>query len=63
VPETGSEEFLAPEIESATAVVDGTAVIFNCNVSDARAESCGFAYGVLGGELTTVICQFSSSAF
>ncbi len=63
VPEKGSEDFLAPEIESATVVVDGTSVNFNCSVSDARFESCGFVYGVPGVETKTVICQLSSDAF
>lgn len=61
--ENGSEEFLAPEIVSATAVVDGTEANLICSLSDARVESCGFMYGVLGGDKTMVTCRLSSSAF
>lgn len=62
-PQTGSEEFLAPKIESAEAVVDGLKASFSCAVSDERAESFGFAYGVRGEEMATVMCELENGVF
>ena len=62
-PQTGSEEFQAPKIESAEVVVDGLKASFSCTVSDERAESFGFAYGIRGEEKTTVMCELNDGVF
>lgn len=40
--EPDGREFMAPEIVSAEAVIDGATAVFRCTLSNGRAESCGF---------------------
>lgn len=61
--EKESEEFLAPEIVSAEAVVDGTSVSLECELSSPRAETCGFVFWTEGEEKKTVISELSTTSF
>lgn len=40
--EPDGREFMAPEIVSAEAVIDGATAVFRCTLSGGRAEGCGF---------------------
>ena len=63
VPEKGSEEFLAPEIVSAEAVVVGEAVSLACELSAARVQTCGFVYWSGEGGKVTVNADISDASF
>ena len=64
VPQTGSEEFGAPEIVEVGAVVNGAREArLSCTLSEPRAERCGFAYGAAGAPLSTVECELAGTTF
>ena len=61
---TGSEEFLAPEIVSAEAKVEGTREArLSCTLSEPRAERVGFAYAEAGAPLVAVECRLEGASF
>ena len=62
-PEKESEEFLAPEIVSVEATVDGSSVSLECELSSPRAETCGFVFWAEGEEKRTVISELSTTSF
>ena len=61
--EKESEEFLAPEIVSVEATVDGSSVSLECELSSPRAETCGFVFWAEGEEKRTVISELSTTSF
>ena len=63
VRENGSEDFVAPEIVSTEAVVEGTSVSFDCELSAPRVQTCGFVYWAINQEKKTVTCDLSSTSF
>ena len=61
---TGSEEFLAPEIVSAEAKLEGTGEArLCCTLSEPRAERVGFAYAEAGAPLVAVECRLEGASF
>ncbi|MBQ6178452.1 MAG: hypothetical protein IJK32_02900, partial [Bacteroidales bacterium] len=62
-PEKESEGFLAPEIVSAEAKVNGSSVSLECALSSPRAETCGFVFWAEGDEKKTVISELSTTSF
>lgn len=63
IRETGSGDFVPPEIvrmEAVTGVWDAHLV---CELSDSRADRCGFAWGVSDGEMQRGDCRMLGAAF
>ena len=63
VPQTGSGEFLAPEIVSTEVVAGVGEARLRCTLSEPRVERCGFAYAVAGAQFREVACELAGSSF
>ena len=63
VPEKGSEDYLAPEIVSAEAIVADRSVSLSCELSSPRVQTCGFVLWTGNQEKKILTCDLSSTSF
>lgn len=61
--ETGSGDFVPPEIVRAEAMAEVREAHLVCELSDYRVERCGFAWGTPGGELKRADCKLQGVSF
>ena len=63
IRETGSGDFVPPEIVRVEAVPGVRDAHLVCGLSDSRADRCGFAWGVSDGEMQRGDCRMLGAAF
>jgi hypothetical protein len=63
VPEKGSEDYLAPEILSAEAIVADRSVSLSCELSSPRVQTCGFVFWTGNQEKKIITCDLPSTSF
>ena len=63
MPEKGSEDYLAPEIVSAEAIVADRSVSLSCELSSPRVQTCGFVLWTGNQEKKILTCDLSSTSF